>query len=90
MRIIRLLFPLAWRGVFLTVVAGIALSAGAQTIAPNEWTWIGGSNTVPTSCVSLITNFAGVDPCGQPGVYGTLGKPVAGNIPGGRDSGATL
>jgi N-acetylneuraminic acid mutarotase len=38
----------------------------------NQWTWMGGSNTVP--CES----------CGQPGIYGTLGTPAAGNIPGGR------
>ena len=37
-----------------------------------EWTWMGGSNTVPG------------DQEGQPGVYGTLGTFAAGNIPGGR------
>lgn len=55
---------------------GISLSAPAQTTAPNEWTWIGGSNTVSGTY-------------GNPGVYGTLGMPAPGNIPGGRDSGAT-
>ena len=54
----------------------IALSASAQTTAPGEWTWMGGSSTLP-SCPSN-------DICGQPGVYGTLGTPAAGNIPGGR------
>ena len=44
----------------------------------NQWTWMGGSNAVPTSCT------AGAGECGQPGVYGTLGTPAAGNIPGGR------
>jgi len=41
-----------------------------------EWTWMGGSNV-------------GVGPQGDgnpPGVYGTLGVPAAGNIPGGRVS----
>ena len=37
----------------------------------NEWTWMGGSGTIPSGS-------------GQPGVYGTLGTPAAGNIPGGR------
>jgi N-acetylneuraminic acid mutarotase len=37
----------------------------------NEWTWMGGSNTIPNSG-------------GQVGVYGTLGMPAAGNIPGSR------
>ncbi len=37
----------------------------------NEWTWLGGSNTIPNSG-------------GQVGVYGTLGMPAAGNIPGSR------
>ena len=39
----------------------------------NEWTWMGGSSTV-------------LSMAGQPGVYGTLGVPAAGNIPGGRYS----
>ena len=43
----------------------------------NEWAWMGGSSTVP-----------GYDD-GQPGVYGTLGTPAAGNIPGGRMSAAS-
>jgi N-acetylneuraminic acid mutarotase len=38
----------------------------------NQWAWMGGSSTVVSKGV------------GQPGVYGTLGTPVAGNIPGGR------
>ena len=36
----------------------------------NEWTWMGGSSTPGD--------------IGQPGVYGTLGKPAAGNFPGSR------
>jgi len=65
-------------GIFVCIsaFAGLAVSALAQTTAPNEWTWMGGSNTV-------------VNPNGQPGVYGTLGTPAAGNIPGGRDNAAT-
>jgi N-acetylneuraminic acid mutarotase len=42
----------------------------------NEWAWMGGSST--------ISNLSG-----NPGVYGTLGVLAAGNIPGGRDTGAT-
>jgi N-acetylneuraminic acid mutarotase len=37
-----------------------------------EWTWMGGSNTVPGMYA------------GQPGVYGGQGSPGSGNIPGGR------
>jgi N-acetylneuraminic acid mutarotase len=48
----------------------VSLSAGAQSAAPNEWTWMGGSNSASNSA-------------GQFGVYGTLGTPAAGNIPGG-------
>jgi N-acetylneuraminic acid mutarotase len=40
----------------------------------NEWAWMGGNSTM--SC--------GTYGCGQPGVYGTLGTPAAGNVPGGR------
>jgi N-acetylneuraminic acid mutarotase len=48
----------------------------------SEWTWISGSSTlicqVPSGCAS------------QPGVYGTLGMPAAGNTPGGRFSASSL
>ncbi|HEY2013235.1 MAG TPA: kelch repeat-containing protein [Bryobacteraceae bacterium] len=56
----------------------------------NEWTWMGGSSSVgavsnalgsPTNC-----DHGG---CGQPGVYGTLGTPAAGNTPGGREGAAS-
>ena len=40
--------------------------------ATNQWTWMGGGSTAPTNT-------------GNPGVYGTLGVPAAGNIPGGRE-----
>jgi Chitobiase/beta-hexosaminidase C-terminal domain/Galactose oxidase, central domain len=46
-----------------------------------EWAWMGGSSTFPVSCDGCMM-------LGQPGVYGAYGKPVAGNIPGGRN-GAT-
>lgn len=51
----------------LIAFSSISLPAAAQTTAPNEWTWVGGSST---------TN--------QAGVYGTLGTPAAGNVPGSR------
>ncbi len=44
----------------------------------NEWTWISGSSS------AARTGAAGV--YGQPGVYGTLGTPASGNVPGGRES----
>jgi N-acetylneuraminic acid mutarotase len=40
--------------------------------AANQWTWMGGGSTGPANN-------------GNPGVYGTLGVPAAGNIPGGRE-----
>ncbi len=49
-----------------------ASAVWAQGSTSGEWTWIDGSSTIPG-------NYAG-----QPGVYGTLGTPAAGNIPGGR------
>lgn len=43
----------------------------------DEWTWVAGSHAFdPSTC--------GGSGCGQPGVYGTLGTPAAGNNPGGR------
>jgi N-acetylneuraminic acid mutarotase len=44
----------------------------------NEWTWMGGSSTAGSNC----TQVNGSTYCGQPGVYGTLGTPAAGNFPG--------
>jgi N-acetylneuraminic acid mutarotase len=55
----------------LLALAGISLPAGAQTTPSNEWTWMGGNN-------------AGGPLDYQPGVYGTLETPAAGNIPSGR------
>jgi len=43
----------------------------------NQWAWMGGSTTVPV-------NFLG-----QPGIYGTLGTPAPGNMPGGRVGGVS-
>ena len=70
MRIVRLLLSLACLGVFLVVGAGTVLPAGAQTTAANEWTWVGGSQTL----------------VGDATVYGTLGVPSATNTPGARFS----
>jgi N-acetylneuraminic acid mutarotase len=51
-----------------------SISAGAQTVAPYEWTWMGGSNSASNNA-------------GQFGVYGKLATPAAGNVPGGtRDA----
>jgi N-acetylneuraminic acid mutarotase len=44
----------------------------------NRWTWMGGSSSM--NC--------GTDGCGQSGVYGSLGTPAAGNIPGGTSGAA--
>jgi len=41
--------------------------------ASGDWAWMDGSNLVGSNG-------------GQPGVYGTLGKPAAGNAPGSRDA----
>ena len=49
---------------------------------PKEWVWMGGSSTIGSNCNQE-------ENCGQPGVYGALGTPAAGNIPGGRFGAAT-
>jgi hypothetical protein len=46
----------------------------------SQWTWMGGSSTVPVN---------GYGTGGQSGVYGTLGTPAAGNTPGGRMGGSS-
>ncbi len=62
----------------LSALACISLSGEAQITAPNEWTWMsmGGSDSTHS-------------PYGPNGVYGALGKPAKGNIPGGRDTAST-
>ena len=60
------------------LIAATSLSshqmATAQTSAPNQWAWVGGSSTIVPMMYAA----------GRPGVYGTLGTPALGNIPGGR------
>jgi len=57
---------------------------------PVQWTWMGGSSTLPTSCAGMENIANGTDlgllNCGPSGVYGTLGTPDNSNIPGGRDT----
>ncbi len=48
----------------------------------NEWTWMGGKSMAGSFCPN------GLD-CGYAGVYGTLGVPAAGNIPGSRTAAFT-
>ncbi len=45
--------------------------------ATSEWAWRGGSSTF--DCADVPQKY-----CHEPGVYGTLGQPSAGNIPGSR------
>jgi len=64
---------------FLLGFAVISQPAAAQTTAPNEWTWMGGSSTVPASCSAPSA-------CGGTGWYGILQTPAAANVPGRRGS----
>ncbi len=41
----------------------------------NEWGWVSGGGNIDLSCMGG---------CGFPGVYGTLGVPASGNVPGSR------
>jgi N-acetylneuraminic acid mutarotase len=49
----------------------------------NQWTWMGGSGTRDGSACAWNVNLW-YSSCGEPGVYGTLGTPASGDIPGGR------
>jgi N-acetylneuraminic acid mutarotase len=53
-------------------VVGVLNDMWKFDTSTNRWTWMGGSSTVPSADT------------GQPGVYGTIGVPAAGNNPGGR------
>ena len=52
-------------------------------LSTKDWAWMGGSSTFGSSCFTYDT-YPGDTNCAQPGVYGTLGTPAAGNIPGSR------
>jgi N-acetylneuraminic acid mutarotase len=51
-----------------------------------QWAWMGGSDTVPSNSDPNSGNMGSIG--GSPGVYGVLGQPAAGNIPGGRGGSA--
>jgi N-acetylneuraminic acid mutarotase len=52
----------------------------------NEWVWMGGSSTMSCGLIGITAYGSG---CGEPGVYGKLGVPATGNIPGGRQAALT-
>jgi N-acetylneuraminic acid mutarotase len=62
-----------FRILFLIAFFAISLCSEAQSTAPNEWAWMGGSGTLAN----------------RPGVYGTLGSPAAANMPGSRNGAAS-
>jgi N-acetylneuraminic acid mutarotase len=63
------------QGVDANGIQGILNDLWQFNPSTNQWAWMGGSSTVPQT-----TNYNG----GNAGVYGTLGTPAAGNIPGSR------
>jgi N-acetylneuraminic acid mutarotase len=72
MRFGKLRFQASYSCICAVALAVTAMSASAQSSSSNEWTWMGGSNIVPSAFGY------------EAGVYGALGTPAAGNIPGGR------
>jgi len=60
------------------------------TPATKKWAWMGGSSALDEStCKETYVSDITSGDCGRPGVYGSLGTPSAGNIPGGREYAAT-
>ena len=83
-------FLFGGNGVVTDPTSGNTVTAGLNDLweyipggnsTAGEWTWIGGSSTVPPS----NNPFGGAS--GPPGVYGTLGTAASTNVPGGRQSG---
>lgn len=56
------------------------------TTSSSEWAWISGN--VGMACTEII-NFPYTCSQSEPGIYGTLGRPAAENIPGGRQDAST-
>ena len=69
----------------LLISSALGFTCAAAYAQEKEWIWMNGSSTVGTTCTQY---GGGATLCGQPGVYGTLGVPAAGNVPAGRDSAA--
>jgi N-acetylneuraminic acid mutarotase len=67
-------------GLCLLAFTGMTPPAEGQAFTQGQWTWMGGSSSFPAG---------NTGEGGQPGVYGTLGSPSTGNIPGGRLAAST-
>jgi len=67
-------------GTILTLIA--LCSAGAAQ--KGEWTWISGSNNLPSACANPA-----IGNCGHRGSYGKLGVASPENTPGGRNAAVT-
>jgi N-acetylneuraminic acid mutarotase len=61
------------RSVGFAAVAMLVLASSTCLAQTGGWVWMGGGSTIPGS------NY------GNHGIYGTLGAPATGNIPGGRE-----
>src|SRR5665213_958063 len=71
----RRIRSLAVLSIVALALGSLSTPSGAQTTAPNEWTWYGGSTLLGNGII-------------QP-VNGTVGTPAPGNTPGSRASAAT-
>ena len=49
------------------------------------WTWVSGSSTAPATQTTPAGGYLPTGYPGQPGIFGTLGVPAAGNVPGARE-----
>ncbi len=68
--------PRCRRGFSLILLVIVCVASRTAVAQANEWSWMGGSNTIDCSLPN--------GNCSEPGAYGTLGVPSAANIPGGR------
>ncbi len=78
----RQLFPFVLLRILLLLAAFAGF--GAAHAQSGQWTWMGGSATLGSNCYFVGNNQV----CGQPGIYGSLRMPSAGNIPGSRGGAA--
>jgi N-acetylneuraminic acid mutarotase len=69
-------------GYAVDITTGILNDLWEFNPSTGQWAWMGGSNSVGDNC--FLWYSPPLSNCAQPGIYGTLGTPAAGNIPGGR------
>jgi Galactose oxidase, central domain len=71
---------------FGVLAFGCLIPGASSAVAQGgQWTWVSGSSTAPATQTTPARGYLPTGYPGQPGIFGTLGVPAAGNVPGARE-----